>query len=1021
MREPSVNAIIELLASIHPESNENLFLQLANKVIIPKLFRVDDSIETQTQWLQALTPEMIAVALHLQKPRSGSTRFESPLDKPIVSAESLSALSPALASTSNVLHPRCHVVWNTLWMYLTEEGATKAHRRLRVNDESVLIAGKVMQHVVIDLLLGKTESNATPTHERRSLALQIVCDLSEISPSSHIEQVLCKEVISGVFVNVLCASGGVGKKMKKVGGVEHHLKPLTSKALANLITHCCEEEDTDRRLSFAKAFISAEPRFDSKTKTYTVSSLLMFDNGGYDVGNESVIVRNALWNHYLAYLEEAVISAPSLHVATVYIELMHNLAKRDLSKAPANVARRVIRFFLSGAFFDCSRLVSPSTESTRSTKKRKKDKTKAAPINPPQEISSGLRIKEILSLNKIESIPLDVRAIFSARFYSLLSDITSVTNSQNQGSTEDKSISGRASRPESVYRLFTEIFGIFSLLENSGAKQFPYRCVSYDDDSASDSDDRNEEIRKLVDQVQDIANEALKNGSVDIPRERAVFATGCASLMMALKLQLNGFDTSDTCDEEDDEEEAIQTVHEHISDLFDCVSGFYQIIDNKSFEVSGERENPLAVFTGLAVNILSSPVGREDIGKTNQIQASASKLIREIIKLAWSGIISSTTELNVKNESMKSLLDEDVMNVLIESVCGEKSMGDEDLDEDEESHAEIISPANDLGDSEIFVNASESGMNIDEATEADSVVSDKCSDNEDEEDVEIDPMKLEKLLLEDSDAEIEDTYVLEHHAGADKALARLIKMKQDARKASQVERERIDLCNRLRCACLLDSLFAPQVLKSGWLPIEAVLGSMLPMLRAIKALSKSIHSSSSTNAKKSTSEKSALVERLSTLVKTKLSKFRSSNGSNSAELALKASSAIVQEMTRSLNVSHCSCCSVALITAVRCIPNVEESHAVKGFYVDVVNDWCSRKATKIHSCVFDDLIKRMPRYVSLLNSMLQHVSSKVMSMLPFLQSGCTGISGSSCSCSEECSFSFLEVRVNQAASRHLQA
>jgi hypothetical protein len=37
--------------------------------------------------------------------------------------------------------------------------------------------------------------------------------------------------------------------------------------------------------------------------------------------------------------------------------------------------------------------------------------------------------------------------------------------------------------------------------------------------------------------------------------------------------------------------------------------------------------------------------------------------------------------------------------------------------------------------------------------------------------------------------EREQWIVLEHHAGADKALAQLIKMKQDSRKASQSERE----------------------------------------------------------------------------------------------------------------------------------------------------------------------------------------------------------------------------------------
>jgi hypothetical protein len=998
MREPSVNAIIELLSSLDPESNPTLIAQVTNNVIIPKLFRYDDSNENQKQWLQSLTPEMIAVILFLQTPRKVNMKLDSPLDNPLVAAESLPSISAALASTSNVLHPRRHIVWNTLWMYLTEEGEANGHRRLRANDESLSIVDKIMQHVVVDLLLGKAENNTTPTHERRSLALQIVCALSEISPSSHIAQVLRPEVISAVFLNVLCASGGVGKKASKKGGVEHYLKPLTLTALADMINHCCEEDSADRRLAFAKSFLSSEPRFDSKTKTHTVCSLLMLETGGDELSKENETIRESLWYQYLSFLEESIISSTSLHLATVHIELMHNLAKRDLTIASANVARRVVRFFMSGAFFDCSGLVDPSFDTKGSTKKRKKDKAKAATMSPPQELSSGLRIKEILKENGIESVSYDVRAILSARFYSLLSDITSVINAQNHGVTEGKSFHGKASRPEAIYRLLSEIYGTFSLLETSGAKQYPFRSANCNDDDNNndfDGNDPNEESRKYVDQVQNITNKSLIkdcNGSGDdfFLRAKALFATSCASLMISLKLQLNGCGTPDLHDEDEDEEaeEVIQTVHEHISDLSDCVVGFNRMIDGKSLEVNGEQENPLAVFAGLAVNILSSPVGGEDFEKTNPIQASASKLTRETIKLAWSGIISASTELNVKNKSFNCLVDEDVMNVLIESVCGEKSMGD-DREEDETSMADSSSPENELGESAVFVNASEVGVNIDDAIGTGSDDSDECSDDEDGGDVELDPTKLEKLLLEDSDAEMEETDILEHHAGADKALARLIKMKQEARKASQAERERIVLCNRLRCASLLDILFAPSVLKSGWLPIEAVLGSIVPILRAYKALLKGIQSSSSANAMKSLSEKNALADRLSALVKNKLSKYRSSDASNVEELALKASTSIVEEMTRSLNAAHCSCCSVALITAVRCFPNVEESQSVKELYVSVINDWSSRKATKIHSCVFDDVIKRMPRYVMMracLIGLFPYVASTNDCVFPLLQS-----------------------------------
>jgi hypothetical protein len=356
------------------------------------------------------------------------------------------------------------------------------------------------------------------------------------------------------------------------------------------------------------------------------------------------------------------------------------------------------------------------------------------------------------------------------------------------------------------------------------------------------------------------------------------------------------------------------------------------------------------------------------------MKTGASKLTRETVKVAWSGILSAIIGLNANNKSLNSLVDEDVMSILIQSVCGEKSMGDEGRDDDEESIAESSSSEDGLGEGAVFVDATLAGVNLDEVKDNSSVGSQESeessqnTDGDDDADIELDPAKLENLLLEDSDAEMSDngiSGILEHHAGADKALAQLIKLKQEARKASQIERDRIDLCNRLRCATLLDSMFTQSVFKSGWLPVEAVLGSIVPMLRSYKAIAKSIQASSSANAKKSLGEKNALLDRLSDFVKIKLSKFRLNDGSSADELALKASSDIFQEMNRSLNVSHCSCCSVALTTALRCIPNADESEEVKDFYSKAMYDWSSRKASKIHSCVFDDLINRMPRCVVL--------------------------------------------------------
>jgi hypothetical protein len=983
MREPAAHALIELLSSLDTESNQNLIAQVVNDVIIPTFFlsneNIDVSKNSRAQWLREITPEQVAVALHLQTPRKCTIKYNHPLDKSLVSAESVLALTVAFVSTSCAVYPRCHIVWNTLWMYLTEESKIKGQRQLRMNEEFPSIVKEIVQHVVVDVLLGNGEESTTSTHERRYLALHIVCALSGSSvlrislPPSLIGSVLRPEVITGVFLNVLCASGGIGKKnSREGGGAEHYLKPLTSRALADLIDQC--GEDIDRRFAFAKAFLGADHRFDTRTKTNTVSSLLMLESSAVRMNEETKRTRQVLWQKFLSFLEDEIISTTSLHNASIHIELMYRVAKLDLTKAPADEARRILRFFMSGAFFDCSSMESLPTTKKVSSKKKKKDKPSEKLAIPPAELSSGLLIKEILQVNGLTTISQPTRSIMSARFYSLVADLISFINSNNHGSRQ-------GSRPESIYRALSEICDISSLLEASGAKKFPSRSTKLDSDDTSDAEDSMEISKKCMLRVQAIANGALveecdDSGNKDILRAKAVFATSCAALMMSLYLQLNNCGAPDVHEEEQEEEEdeeIVESIHEYISDLADCVDGFNEVFRGDFNSMTdNDRENPLATMAALLVNILSSPTGGEDSRKTG-----ASKLTRETVKVAWSGMLSAVTGLNANNKSLNSLVDEDVMVILIQSVCGEKAMGDEGKDGDDESIAESNSAEEDLGERAVFVDAAVAGVNLDDVKDDDSDGSEKsdksCQNSSDEcgdddTDIELDPAKLENLLLEDSDAEMSDNGVsgiLEHHAGADKALAQLIKLKQEARKASQIERDRINLCNRLRCATLLDMLFTPMVFKSGWLPVEAVLGSIVPILRSYKAIAKSVQASSSANAKKSLGEKNALLERFSDLVKNRISKFRLSDGSSADEVALKASSDIFKEMNRSMNSSHCSCCSVALTTVLRCFPNANESAEVRDIYSKAIDDWSSRKATKIHSCVFDDLINRMPRYVIL--------------------------------------------------------
>ena len=993
MREHAANALIEHLAALHAA----VAAAVADDVLAPAFFLADGAAAgsagappgDREAWRRRLTPEQVAVALHLQTRREAA-RCKYPLDEPLLTAATVPALADALASTSRVaVRPRGHVVWDALWGHLTEVGED-GRRRPRDAAGFPAVVDQVVEHVVVGRLLGRGEATTAgptnPTHERRALALHVVGVLcGAAGPTSlalaprQVAAVLRPEVVEGAFADVL------GAGFKKPGGAEHHLRPRTAAALDALVARCgAADEDAGLPAAVAAAFLRAEPRFDAKTKTRTVASLLMLDDderGSSDADEGAAARRDAIWQSCLSFLEEEMVAGRE---PKAYVELAHKLAKRDLATAPAAVATRVLRFFMAGAFLDCAALSDPvateanSSKTPKKKKKKKKEKAQAATegVVPPGEIAAGLRVRELLRAHGTAAVPRPVRALMAARFYSLLSDVVSATKPRvwaEQGRASPES-GGRA---ESVHRALAEVCGILSLLETSGATRHSTPS------SAEDAEDAAEASRQAVLRLQQNANDALVRecdgaGDKGELRARAAFAAGGAALAMSLSLQLNGCgaldDGSEEEEEEDnDEDEVADAVHEFIADLDECVHAIGALIKDESSFRSDDDGNPLAAMASLLVNILSSPVGGEVPEKGNPIQASAAKLTREMVKLAWAGLISAITGLHTKNATLVHLVDADFMSTLVESVCGEKAMTEEDGDEDNESMESVDSSAGDLDDGGVFADAAESGMDLEKISnntlentkkKDEESSEDSGDDNTDhEKEIELDPSKLENLLLEDGDAEMSDSGagILEHHAGADKALAALIKLRQETRKESHIERGRLELCTRLRCAALLDSLFAAPVFKSGWLPIEAVLGSLVPLLRSRKALARSIQASSIVNVKKSLNERNALVKHLSALVREKISKFRGSDLPGAGELALKASSDIWEELMSSLNGVHCSCCSVALITAVRCIPNVEENADVKAMYVDSVREWSSRKATKIHACVFNDLIQRMPR------------------------------------------------------------
>ena len=95
-------------------------------------------------------------------------------------------------------------------------------------------------------------------------------------------------------------------------------------------------------------------------------------------------------------------------------------------------------------------------------------------------------------------------------------------------------------------------------------------------------------------------------------------------------------------------------------------------------------------------------------------------------------------------------------------------------------------------------------------------------DNDEEE---LDPSRIENLILDDSYDDITD-----HHDGSYGSLAQLIKMKKESKNYFLMAKEKSYLSGRLHCADLLE------IALSTPLEYEVVLMTILPTLQLIRSL-----------------------------------------------------------------------------------------------------------------------------------------------------------------------------------------
>ena len=681
MREPTAHGIITLLNSLYQatkgsEDPKVALNHLVKESIVPKLFAgkgIDD-----------FSAEQVAVALSIQ---SHIDLFETsdlpaPLNQAILSAATIPTLSDALCATSTVVHPRSHIVWDMLWQFLTTESPSE-NGKVRtlcdscpVSDEpAAQVVKALMQSVVTESLLaiGTDGEGSNPTHERRALALSIVraacggqLNSSTAGPfviatdAKLLENgILTPDIVKRLFLDIICAAGGSSKSA-------HMLKPLALHVLETIVesdalSDVGSAESLDRRLSFAKTLLANDTRFDGRTKTATVSNLLLLNDSVEITYNKEL---GDMWTKYVDFVAERILSTSldskgsnndmqddeealrlSSHEALGYADLLFNAAKRilrlqvgiddderaDFEKFRSSIVQRILGFLMASAFFDCSNLSGPDNK----PKKKKGKKKSLDESSTHSVVGEGLRIKQYVANHDGSSstFPYSIRTTLSSRFFSLLADCTTMASSTKPTSDEIGEKQGKDSR---VLEVLSDIIDGWTLLEELGA-----RSLGADAEVDEDDEDEVQSVNTAINAVKKMQQDALALGKQNVIQDdkevaRAKCTVGCTILASTLCLQFLRCGTSDEIVDEidDDDGDDDEDIIEMITDLQDIPRNLLK----SSPDESGDEEESTGLLglAELCIHVLSAPFGSSGLTR-----GASPKLLREAVKYAWIGGLSA--------------------------------------------------------------------------------------------------------------------------------------------------------------------------------------------------------------------------------------------------------------------------------------------------------------------------------------------------------------------------------------------
>ncbi len=956
MQEPTIHALKEFFALV----STGCGLETMSKLLDDN--QCSSFFAPQSSW----TTSKVALYLHLQTiflSNNSEALLPDNLKAPLLTVSSLEKASSncdmisILNGTAVIVHPRCHVVWESIWSYLCEKSNSTGKKKSLVLKNKIALGGDtpadivrvMVNNLIVKSLLGESDSNHNITHERRSLAMALVSKLCEIQlPPNFIENVILHpKIVEKLFLQTL-------KTRTKPGEKNHTLKPLASEILQRIVRSLdFEENNIERRLAVVRSFIHAHPSFDKVTQSQTVSSLLCLNQVQDREKNTSFTsFHHDLWEQYLNFLKEELflnrIQKEDEQGATKYVDLIFNFTKQvshvGSDEDRLYFFRRVSLILIAGGFFNLDNLISEPSKSEKESKRI-------------WSIVKSIQ-KDIEENNT--TIPHTIRVLMSSKFFSLLSDFVAT----------DSRAKSKNTKVELIITEVSYIQDLIKTIESFGAT-FVNKGNIIDDE---DSDIQNlfpfESSMKICCNVKEmISKEGQKK---DEMKSRALSAI--LSLICSLSLQLLHPGQPENVNEGEEIDEVFDEVHEMLTDLSDVAIGLCNQDCNDDSNEDKEMD-PLCSFVATCLNILNSSVGGSTFNSSIHLNGGA-RLVRESVQAAWGSMLAALSD---DSSSLDIVLNEEVLSLLLESICFEEVFSDPTICDEDSVMEEVDSSEDDNSKSQgslsAFTEANATGIDL-ENMEMDD------SESKDEEgDIELDPSSLENLLLEDRDiAGSDEETELEHHSGADGALAQLIKLKQEARKAGQNKREKNDLSNRVRCFSLLEAVFATRK-RNNSNPNQIILMTILPLLRTRTILLKSVISSENSLSPKSTNciaEKRALMDRITSFLANKICKTTFTEKTN-FDACQTLSKQIIIELKSVSNTDHCKLCSSLLVLVVKSVggDGLEMSRSLsKLIYAEAVKEWSQKRNSKLQPLVFDDFISSCPRLVPVKEGTYQEQQEK---------------------------------------------